>query len=83
MVDWAGIGQSIQLTVGIFAETFPELAKKEGGADAWASRVISDYISHYYPSQTMTTFGPSPFGNGWLADAARQCALGNRAACGN
>jgi len=86
-VDWFRVGQSVRLAIAGFTQAFPELAKNQGDPDDWANRVITQYVSHYYAvfsapyGNLRNTEGPQ-FSRAILEDAARQCALGNRAACG-
>ncbi len=78
--NWADFGKAIRLTMAAFMQANPELARKNGLTeatfDAEANRRISDYVDRFYRMS----------GNVMSSDhlkeaAARQCALGNPAAC--
>jgi hypothetical protein len=83
-VDWLALGQTIRLAIAGFSEAFPDRARAEGNIEAWTRRAIGDYVSHYF-SLTRATGNPTngeAAGRSALAeDRARQCALGNPAAC--
>jgi RHS repeat-associated protein len=74
-VNWLMLGQSVRLAIAGFVQSFPKLA---AGRDlnAWAARTITRYVTDYYAAPGS---GRAP--NPVLEDAARQCALGNPAAC--
>ena len=73
--DWYGIGQSVRNLIAGFVQAFPEEASKLGNADQAAQRAIESIVDQYY-GLTFSSY-PSDF----KQDMARQCALGNRAAC--
>jgi RHS repeat-associated protein len=78
--DWAGFGKAIRLTMAAFMQANPELAKKNGltqaNLNAESDRRISQYVENFYrmSGNVMGT-------NNMKEEAARQCALGNPAAC--
>jgi RHS repeat-associated protein len=78
--NWADFGQAIRLTMAAFMQVNPELAKKNGLTEATfnaeADRRISQYVGRFYVMSGNTMSSDSV-----KADAARQCALGNPAAC--
>jgi RHS repeat-associated protein len=74
-VNWLMLGQSIRLAIAGFAQAFPKLAAGKD-LNKWAEKTITDYVTSYYGADAA---GRPP--NPVLEDAARQCALGNRAAC--
>jgi RHS repeat-associated protein len=75
-VDWFRAGQSIRLEIAGFTKAFPYLASRHGNQDAWAQREIGKFVSRYFATQDPAERKPG------AEDAARQCALGNPAACG-
>jgi len=74
-LDWYGIGQSVRNLIGGFVQAFPEVASKLGDPNAAAQRAIEGIVSRYYdiPNRSNSTH--------LKEEMARQCALGNRAAC--
>jgi hypothetical protein len=78
--SWLGIGNSIRNTVDLYSELHPDEAAAQGGAGNWADRAITSFVSNYYAGMTQSR-GVDPLTNANNEDAARQCALGNRAAC--
>ena len=79
--SWARFGEAIRLTLAAYVQANPTAAAKHGlNADNYlreANRRISDYVDHYYLLRSRMTGGLDPVAE----DAARQCALGNPAAC--
>ncbi|QOY86796.1 RHS repeat domain-containing protein [Paludibaculum fermentans] len=75
-VDWFRAGQGMRLEIAGYARAFPYLAKKHGNQDAWAQREIEHFVSSYFATEDPAVR------NHVAEDAARQCALGNPAACG-
>ncbi len=73
-VDWARTGQSIRLALAGAAYAFPK--RFEGkNLSKLADRAIEDFVDG--------RFRATPDGSGVIAgEGARQCALGNPAACG-
>ncbi len=73
--SWARFGWAIRLTLAAYVQTNPVAAAKHGlNADNYereANRRISDFIDSYYIIK----------GDPVAEDSARQCALGNPAAC--
>ena len=78
-VDWLRAGQSIRLEIAGFAAAFPNLARKHGNVETWAQKAISDFVHSYFRQER--DGDPLRLGPG-AESAARQCALGNPAACG-
>lgn len=76
-VDWFRAGQGMRLEIAGYARAFPYLAKKHGNQDAWAQREIEHFVSSYFATEDPAVR------NHVAEDAARQCALGNPAACGD
>ena len=78
--SWAGFGQAVRLTMAAFMQANPEQAKKNGLTEATfkaeADRRISQYVENFYQMS-----GNVMSSNPIEEDAARQCALGNPAAC--
>ncbi|MBY0506726.1 MAG: RHS repeat-associated core domain-containing protein [Bryobacteraceae bacterium] len=78
-VNWSRIGVAIRFTLATLVQAAPEYAASRGltssNIDAVAARRISDFVSFHF------RMGPKP-NRPVLEDAARQCALGNQAACG-
>jgi RHS repeat-associated protein len=78
--SWAGFGQAVRLTMAAFMQVNPELAKKNGLTEATfnaeADRRISQYVENFFrmSGNVMST-------DHVKEEAARQCALGNPAAC--
>jgi RHS repeat-associated protein len=82
---WAGIGTSIRNSVNLYALAHPDVAKKQGGADRWTENSINSYVDDYFSRKADAPSNGMP-GSGHEAgkeEAARQCALGNPAACDN
>ena len=84
--DWSRFGQAIRLTLAAFVQASPGQAKRAGlsaaNLDRIANQRISRYIEHYFNS--LTPLFSRTHGGGYSEgerDAARQCALGNPAAC--
>lgn len=75
-VDWFRAGQSIRLLAAGEARAFPFLAQKHGNQDAWVQTQIEDFVDRYFAQRDPNTR------NFINEEASRQCALGNRAACG-
>jgi RHS repeat-associated protein len=75
--DWSRIGWAVRLTMAAFMQANPALAAKHGLTqdtfDREANNRVSQYVDWFY-TQSAPRWG-------WEEDAARQCALGNRAAC--
>jgi len=71
--SWFGIGQSIRNLIAGFVQAFPEDASKLGDPDRAADAAITNIVSNYF-----TMLGSR---NPMAEEAARQCGLGNRAAC--
>jgi len=78
--NWADFGKAIRLTMAAFMQANPELAKKHGLTDATfdaeADRRISQYVENFF-LMSGNVMGTDRNKEG----AARQCALGNPAAC--
>ena|SRR5579871_1621440 len=79
MADWSRIGEAIRLTMAAYMQANPTAAAQHGLTDktfdAQAQKRIEDYVHWFYQG--------SSFANNDIAEeAARQCALGNPAACG-
>lgn len=74
-VDWYGIGQSVRNLIGGFVQAFPEDASKLGDPDRAAQRAIEGIVGRYYG------FPDHSNSSHLKEEMARQCALGNRAAC--
>ncbi len=75
--SWSGIGRSVRNLVDNFFDTFPEEAGRTfhgASASAVSQRAIEQIVSAYYEN-------PSAVPHLNEEDAARQCALGNPAAC--
>ena len=81
-LDWSAIGQAVRLTMAAYLQANPTGAAAHGltssNFDAEAQKRIEQYVSSFYSTAT----------EGWRVhhmkeDAARLCALGNPAACGN
>jgi RHS repeat-associated protein len=82
--DWAGFGLAVRLTMAAYMLTSPEAAAKHG-LNKWnfeneAQKRISDFVNSYYDKEA-TWAGAHPGTVEIQRDAARQCALGNPAAC--
>jgi hypothetical protein len=74
-LDWYGIGQSVRNLIAGFVQAFPEDTSKLGDANRAAQRAIEDIVGRYYSL-------PDRWNSSHLKEErARQCALGNRAAC--
>jgi RHS repeat-associated protein len=75
--SWYGVGLSVRKLVGGFFAAFPEEAPHIlGTAQGASDRAINSIVSNYFNAG-----GPSVHPNPVAGDAARQCALGNKAAC--
>jgi RHS repeat-associated protein len=78
--NWADFGNAIRLTMAAFMQANPELAAKKGLTEATfnaeADRRISQYVENFYRMS-----GNVMSSDNVKEDAARQCALGNPAAC--
>jgi RHS repeat-associated protein len=74
-LDWYGIGQSVRNLIAGFVQAFPEDASKLGDPDRAAQRAIEGIVGRYYgfPDRSNSSH--------LKEEMARQCALGNRAAC--
>jgi RHS repeat-associated protein len=74
--DWYRFGQSIRLAIAGFFYTFPKEAAKTGyDVDAMSRRAIESSVSRHFALQQQNARSPVE------EEAARQCALGNPAAC--
>ena len=75
--DWSRIGWAIRLTMAAYMQANPQHAAANGLTEATfnkqAEQRISQYVDWFY-------LGTSTLSPGMI-DAARQCALGNPAAC--
>jgi RHS repeat-associated protein len=77
--DWSAIGTAIRLTMAAFMQVNPEQAAKHGLTESTfnkeANARIEQYVNSFFalPNTGISTEGQR--------DAARQCALGNPAAC--
>ena len=77
--DWSGIGKAIRLTMATFLEANPERSAKHGLTEATfdkeANKRIEQYVNSFFalPNTGIST--------DIQREAARQCALGNPAAC--
>lgn len=73
--SWAGIGKAIRLTMAAYVQTNPTQAAKHGltpeNLDERAQQRITAWIESYYNGMDDPV----------QEDMARQCALGNPAAC--
>ena len=79
--SWSGIGQSIRLVAAAYYFAFPKLAAKQGSFESFVRTAIVDYVDRAFSGLTGKSAGP---GRGTIAqEEARQCALGNPAACQN
>jgi len=80
--DWARFGQAIRLTMALLIQYAPRAARERGltatNLDAEAAKRISAYVTSFFSTMPGSMFGPS---QAMQEDAARQCALGNPAAC--
>jgi RHS repeat-associated protein len=76
-VDWYGFGQSIRNALAGFAEAFPEKLSPSN-VDAEAQQRIANAVQNYF-APLMSAENPGAIAI--QEEAARQCALGNRAAC--
>jgi len=80
MADWSRIGEAVRLTMAAFMQANPVEAANHGLTpstfNAEANKRIEDYVRSFYAG---SDFQQS---NVIQEDAARQCALGNPAACG-
>jgi RHS repeat-associated protein len=78
--SWAGFGQAVRLTMAAFMQVNPELARKNGLTEATfnaeADRRISQYVENFFRMS-----GNVMARDDMKEDMARQCALGNPAAC--
>jgi hypothetical protein len=74
-IDWYGIGQSVRNLIAGFGQAFPEDASKLGDPDRAAQRAVEGIVGRYYgfPDRSNSSH--------LHEEMARQCALGNRAAC--
>lgn len=81
--SWARFGLAVRLTMAAFLQANPAAASRTGltseNIDAKATKRITDYVDRYY-RQPGGILGFSP-GLEMRREAARQCALGNPAAC--
>lgn len=80
MRNWSRIGWAIRITMAAFMDVNPEQAAQNGLTpatfDREAQKRINKYINSFYSQYNgMLAFRPGEI------DAARQCALGNPAAC--
>ncbi|MCE5308350.1 MAG: RHS repeat-associated core domain-containing protein [Acidobacteriales bacterium] len=83
-VNWAGVGQSIRMTISAGLVALPELVKRQGDPQAWMNRTITDYVQRHFVHRSRTCGMMNNEGNysGYAEEEeARQCALGNPAAC--
>jgi len=74
-VNWAAIGQAIRNEIAVYLEVNPGEVNNFGGPDAWAQQAVEYFVKFYFYSMVRTK------DQDIIEDAARQCALGNRAAC--
>jgi hypothetical protein len=78
--SWAGFGQAIRLTMAAFMQANPEPARRNGlteaNFNAEADRRISQYVENFF-RMSGNVMGTDHM----KEEAARQCALGNPAAC--
>jgi len=81
--NWYRFGEAIRLTMAAFLQVNPVAARNAGLTEATfdqeVAKRISTYVQNYYAPTHL--FGTSS-GAAVKEDAARQCALGNPAACG-
>ena len=79
MADWSRIGQAIRLTMAAYLQANPVEAGKHGLTnktfDVQAQGRIEDYVRWFYAGSDFQQSSVIQ------EDAARQCALGNPAAC--
>ncbi len=74
--DWYGIGQSVRNLIGGWIQGMPpEYASRLGDPNKAAQRAIESIVGHYYGYPDITN------SSHLKEEEARQCALGNRAAC--
>lgn len=79
---WAGIGFAIRLTMAAFLQANPVLAAKRGLTDATFESEVKKRIAGYVEREFSMSIPSNYRGQShWQEDAARQCALGNPAAC--
>ena len=78
--DWTAIGNAIRLTMAAFMQANPEQAARHGLTpstfDREANERIEQFVSAFFALRNTGISTESQ------RDAARQCALGNPAACG-
>ena len=73
---WAGIGQSIRNAIAGMWEDAPEEARKRySSPDAWAQAAIENVVHSYFQGHPNLRRSPN------AEEMARQCSLGNPAAC--
>jgi RHS repeat-associated protein len=78
--SWAGFGEGVRLTMAAFMQANPELAQQKGLTaatfNAQADERISQYVESFF-RMSGNVYGTSNA----KEEGARQCALGNPAAC--
>ncbi len=81
-VNWARFGEAIRLTMALVVQYVPNAARERGltaeNLDEEAAKRIGAYITSFFATMPGSMFGPS---RAMQEGAARQCALGNPAAC--
>ncbi len=79
MADWSRIGDAVRLTMAAYMQANPAAAAQHGLTEktfgAEAQKRIEDYVHWFYAGSNFQN-------NNIQEEAARQCALGNPAACG-
>jgi RHS repeat-associated protein len=81
---WDGIGTSIRNSVNLFALAHPDVAKQQGGTDRWSENAINSFVDGYFSNKgSALSSMPHPGAEANKEEGARQCALGNKAACDN
>lgn len=79
--DWAAIGTAVRLTMAAYMQANPEQAAQHGLTEATfdnqANQRISQLVEWFYSQPVNSNINSEA-----QRDAARQCALGNPAACG-
>ena len=75
-VDWYGFGQSIRNAIAGFASAFPEILSPSD-VSAVAEERITNAVEHFFTPTSFSAQGAMMM----IEESARQCALGNPAAC--
>jgi RHS repeat-associated protein len=86
--DWARFGLAVRLTMAAWMQRDPKAAAEAGSTDATFEREflrrMTNYVGDYFTQKAASSGDPTKtwYSNAVKQDAARQCALGNPAACG-